>query len=498
MKILTAVLGASVIVVAGCSAPPTATSGTLRVGIVSLAQSDTLDPAAATTAGGYAIAAQLYDTLTEYGPDGKLRPRLAESVEPGKTADEWTVRLRDASWQNGDPVTAKDVVATIQRWFDQKLPPTTLVPFIDPAKIDVPDQHTLVFHLKYPTTTFSDAFTSPTAAIVPAGFDPKHPVGSGPYALDDFDPGVRVTFKADEHYWNGAPHSKALEFVSFADGSSEVNALLGKQIDVASQVDPALVSTVKADQSLQVSSFPSSGTLTWVMNVQQKPFDDPVVRQAFRLAVDRQQLIDQVYDGYATLGNDYFSPFDPLYDHDLPQRTYDPNRAKAVLQAAGYTAPVTVQLVGTDNRPTSERQNQLLIQQAAAAGFDVQFKQVDQATFYGDAYGTYPLSLSYWGFLDIFDQAAETITKDAPYNSSHWTDPQYDKLFDQAVQTIDEPARADLVHRMQKIEYDSGAYVVPVFLDSVTAHTANVEGFEAYPNTDGPNGYHFDTLTDKG
>lgn len=493
-----AVIAAAAIVLAACSGSggngPTG-SATLKVGIASLADGDATDPAKATTAGGYALARQVFDTLTEYGTDGAWQPQLAKSVEPGATAAEWTVTLADAKWSDGEPVTADDVVATVKRWFADELPPAGSLPFVDPAKVTATDEKTVHFELKYATVTFPEAFTSPTTSIVPKDFDEKKPIGSGPFVLDTNDPGVQLTFSANKDYFRGAPGVDKLEVISFADATSEANALTAGQIDVASDLDPTLVDVVKASTSDEVYSYPTSGTLTWVMNTQKEPFTDPEVMKALRLAVDRQAIIDQVYNGYAKLGNDYFSPFDPLYDHDLPQREYAPDEAKSILTAAGYTLPVKVELWGTDNTPTSKRQNEALVTQAAAAGFEITFKNVDSATFYGDAYGTYPLSLSYWGFLGIFDQAGFTITATAPYNSSHWTDPEYDKLYNEAIQTVDEGERRALVSQMQTIEYERGAYVVPIFLDRIIGLSKTVKGAEQYPNSDGPFGYNFRILS---
>ncbi len=470
--------------------------GTLRVGITSLSTSDALDPAESSTAGGYAIAGQLYDTLTEYDTEGKVAMRLAESVEAGKDASVWTVKLRDdATWSTGEAVTADDVKSTFTRIFDQKLPPSESLSYIDPDQIAVVDATTLTFTLKEPTVLFPEALTSPTVSIVPQDFDPAAPVGSGPFVLGTNTPGTSVTFTANKKYWAGSPHVDSLELISFADASAQVNALIGGQIDMASGLDPSMVSTVKAAGSgFVVDNYATSGTLTWQMNVEQKPFDDPVVRQALRLAVDRQQLVDQVLSGYGTVGNDIFNPFDPMYNSTLAQRSADPAAAKKLLEDAGYTLPIAVELTAAPLTSFSDRLNEVFVQQAAAAGFDISFKSVDSATYYGDAYGTYPLSMSYWGFLGIFDQAALTIANDAPYNATKWHDDAYDKLYNEAVTTVDTTRRTDLVHQMQQIEYDSGAYVVAVFLDSISAYSDRVAGYSTYPNTDGGNGYHFNTM----
>lgn len=503
-----AAVTAAALVLASCSggssasssaSSSSATGGTLRVGITSLSTADSLDPAEVSTAGGYAIAGQLYDTLTEYGTDGAVTMRLASSVEPGDTADVWTVTLRDdATWSDGTPVTSADVIATFQRILDPAapLPPASSIPYVQADQIVAVDDHTVQFTLAYPTVLFPEALTSPTMSIVPVDFDPAAPIGSGPFVLDEMTPGTEVTFTANPEYWGDGPSVDALDLVSFDDASAQVNALIGGQIDMASGLDPSLVKVVEAaGDGFVVDAYATSGTLTWQMNVSLEPFDDPVVREALRLAVDREQMVDQVFDGYATVGNDVFSPFDALYNDELPQREADPAAAKKLLEDAGYTLPLAVELTAAPVTSTADRLNEVLVEQAAEAGFDITFNSVDSATYYGDAYGTYPLSLSYWGFLGIFDQAAFTIVSDAPYNATHWQDDEYDALYDQAVQTVDTTERTALVHQMQQIEYDRGAYVVAVFLDSISAYAANVTGYSTYPNTDGGNGYHFATLS---
>ncbi len=501
-RTLAAVAGitAAALLLTGCATGSSSSTsgggGTLRVGIVSLSDADALDPASASTTGGYVIARQLFDTLSEYGTDGSWQPQLASSITADdSTAKVWTVELNDATWSDGTAVTADDVVYTVKRWFSEKLPPSGSLAFVDPDQVVAKDDKTVQFTLKYGTVTFPEAFTSPTTSIVPTGFDPANPIGSGPYTLKTNDPGVQLTFEANTDYFRGAPGSSELDVISFADSSSAVSALTANQIDVDASMDPTLVDLVTGTSGYSIYNYHTSGTLTWVMNTQQKPLDDPVVRQALMLSVDRQALVDQVYNGYATLGNDIFNPFDPMYNSSLPQREYSPAAAKAMLEAAGYSLPVTVELTGTDNQPTSVKQNEALVKQAAEAGFNIEYTYVDSATFYGDAYGTYPLSLSYWGYLGIFDQAAFTIANNAPYNSSHWQNDQYDELYNEAITTVDDTKRKALVAQMQQIEYQTGAYIVPLFADAVIGLSDSVTGTASYPNSDGAFGYNFRILS---
>jgi peptide/nickel transport system substrate-binding protein len=227
------------------------------------------------------------------------------------------------------------------------------------------------------------------------------------------------------------------------------------------------------------------------MNAGRKPFDDSRVRQALRLVVNRQQLIDQVYDGHATLGNDIFSPDDEAYNTELPQREKNVAAAKQLLIAAGYKGGLKVVLTAASIQPTADRQNEVLVQQAAKAGFEIVVDRVDTASYYGDAYGTYPLSLSFWGKLSIFEQAAFTVVKDAPYNATHWHDEEYDALYQQALRAVDDKTRIGLVHRMQAIEYERGPYIVAAFLNNVSAYDSRLMGYQPYPNCDGASGYNF-------
>jgi peptide/nickel transport system substrate-binding protein len=472
--------------------------GTLRVGIVSLSTDDALDPAMASTEGGYSTATQLFDTLDQYGTNGKVTMRLAKSMVTQGSAKTWIVTLRNAKWSNGKPVTADDLIYTIKRILNPKspLPPASSIPFISSTGMTAVNAHTVKFELKYPTVDFLDAFTSPTMSIVPQGFNPKKPIGSGPFVLASDNPGTEITFTANKNYWNAPqPYVSQLDLISFPNSTAQVNALLGGQIDAASSIDPSLVRVVKAAGSgYSVYAYPTTSTLTWQMNVSKAPFNNPLVREALRLAVNRQQIVSLVYDGYATVGNDIFSPGDEGYNNTLPQRSQDIAKAKQLLAKAGYPNGLTVQLTAAPIYPTANLQNEVLVQQAKAAGFNIVFHQVDEATYYGSGYGTYPLSLSFWGDLSIFDQAAFTVVNGAPYNATHWQNATYNALYNQAVRTVDTASRIALVHKMQQIEYDSGAYVVADFMDNITAYRSSVGGQEPYPNTDGASGYYFATM----
>ncbi|MBS1888568.1 MAG: ABC transporter substrate-binding protein [Actinobacteria bacterium] len=457
--------------------------GTLRVAIPGMSTSDTLDPAEASTTSSAAICKQLYDTLTSYDTHGLLVNQLAEEIHC-EAPDKWVVRLRQAHWHDGKPVTADDLIYTFQRILK---PPGLYnvgeIEFIDPNNIKKLDSRTIRMQFKRPAMYFPDTMTSFNQSIVPVGFNAKEPIGSGAFKLSSYTAGQRATFEAFSDYWvPNQPYIDELSFVNFPTGTAQVNGLVGGQVDVAPDLDPTLIPVVEQGGSkFNVFVYPSSATLTWPMDCSKPPFNDVRVRQALRLAVNRKQLISQVYAGHAVIANDYFGPFDPEYNHSLPQREQDIEKAKSLLKAAGQEE-LAVQLTGAPILPMANRQNEVLVQQVAPAGFKVEFRQVDEATFYGPQYGTYPLSLSLWGSLSILDQAALTEAPTAPYNNTHFKDAEYEKLFEEAAAQKDDEKRKQIVHRMQEISYERGPYVVTQFHDYVTGYSAGVTGYRPYPN----------------
>jgi peptide/nickel transport system substrate-binding protein len=470
--------------------------GTIRAAITPFDPSDSLDPAQIYSTGGYAMNKQLYDTLAGYGPQGEIQHWLAEEIIP-EAPDRWVVRVRDAEWHNGKPVTADDVMYTFRRAVNPKkpLPNAAEIAFIDPNGMRKLDARTVRFQFKYGAMFFPDTLCSPTQALVPVGFNIKKPIGTGPFSLASFTPGQRATFDRFDSYWRpNQPYVDRVIFIGFPSGTSQVNALIGGQADVAPGIDPSLVRVVKAaGRGHTVFGYHTSATLTWQMNVQKPPFNDIRARQALRLAVDRKQIVEQVYGGHALIGNDLFGPYDEFYARDIPQREQDIDKARALLRAAGHPQ-VAVQLTAAPILATADHQNDVLVTQAKTSGFKIDFRKVDVATYYGKGYGHYPLSLSFWGLLNIMDQAAFTKVKSSPYNATHWNDPEYNKLFLEAARQKNKVKRRAIMHRMQEIEWQRGTYVVAEFVDSLTGYSSKLTGYKPYPNGQAASDFGFREL----
>jgi peptide/nickel transport system substrate-binding protein len=214
------------------------------------------------------------------------------------------------------------------------------------------------------------------------------------------------------------------------------------------------------------------------MRVDVAPFSDVKVRQAMRLIVDRQQMIDQTLSGYGSLGNDLYAPFDPAYASDLPQREQDIDQAKSLLASAGQEG-LQVELFTGDDIPVGPAAANLFVEQAKAAGVDV--KLTKKTPFYGDDYLSYPFAQDFWNTRNYIPQAAVgTFPPDqgGTYNETHWDNQEHRDLVNAAAQELDEAKRADLLHQAQEIEYNEGGLIIWGFKQQVDGYGANVKGLE--------------------
>lgn len=454
--------------------------GTLRVGIVGGSVKDSLDAHSPVTHPDQARVISLYDTLATYDVEHQVEMSLADTITPSDDGRTWTVELRDdLKFSDGSQITADDVIYTFRRITDPEDPKAGASAFEDLERdqLEAKDDQTIVFPFKEPFVTFPDAVAQYGVGIVPEGYDPAEPVGSGPFMLESFEPGQQSTFVKNPHYWReGQPHVDSLVIIDFPDDTARVNALLGGQVDAIDQLPLGQINVVTANPELKVLESETGSWIPFTMRVDQPPFDDARVREAFRLIVDRQQMVDQVLGGHGTIGNDMYAPFDRCYPSDIPQREQDIDRAKALLAEAGQSK-LTVELTTSPVAAGLVEAAQVFAQQAAEAGVTVNVNKVDPGVFYGDDYLSWTFAQDFWFTRDYLPQTANSGFTSSPYNETHWDNPEWNDLVHQANATVDEAARCDLIQQAQQIEYDEGGYIIWGFPNNLDAHSAAVEGF---------------------
>jgi len=211
------------------------------------------------------------------------------------------------------------------------------------------------------------------------------------------------------------------------------------------------------------------------MRVDAAPFNDVRVRQAMRLLVNRPQMLDAVFGGNGTIGNDVCSLFDPSYDKSLAQRHYDPVHARALLKAAGQEN-LHVQLVSSPIAQGASGSAQAFVQQAKAGGVTINLRQVNVTQFYGPQYLKWVFAQDFSFYQYYLPSVAQFFVPSGPYNECHFNNPRYTSLFNQALKIVDPAKRIPLVHEMQQIDYSQGGYIIPFFPPVIDGVAANVHG----------------------
>jgi peptide/nickel transport system substrate-binding protein len=480
-----AVPGLGIAACGGSSAPVSHKSasqikkgGTLRVALSGGSSSDTLDAQSAITTADFARIFQLNEPLIGFGPDAHLVPILAEELTPSADATSWVVRVRPGvTFHNGKALTADDVIYSLRRIVNPKAPLPGAAPIaaVDTAGMKKLDSRTVRIPCHTPYAILDQTLANYYYNIVPVGYNPKAPVGTGPFKYVSFTPGQQSIFDRYDSYWrSGEPYVDRAVITDFADETSQLNALTSNQADMVNQLSSAAGRTLQASGS-QVVISNGGGWVPFTMRVDLPPFNDGRVRQAMRLLVNRPQMLDAVFGGHGTVGNDVFSRYDPSYDASLAQRHYDPAQAKSLLKAAGHEN-LHVELVSAPIAQGASGCAQVLVQQAKAGGVSISLRQVTVTQFYGPQYLKWAFAQDFSFYQYYLPSVAQFFVPSGPYNECHFNNPRYTSLFNQALKIIDPAKRYPIIHEMQQIDYAGGGYIIPLFPPVIDGVGASVHG----------------------
>jgi peptide/nickel transport system substrate-binding protein len=474
----------------GISSVPTASSvakvtgppkrgGTLRAAITGGSSADTLDPLSAITNADFSRVDNLYEPLVGLTPSAQAQLILADEVTPNATATEWTIRLKPGiTFHNGKDLTADDVIYTFQTIMNPKAPAAAAAGLssIDAKGMTKLDSLTVRIPCTTPFASFYEALAIPGYSdVIPVGYNPSAPVGTGAFKLQSFTPGTQSTFVRYDGYWqSGLPYLDEVVITDYSDATSQVNALLSGQADVVNLLSADVIAVVES-QGKRILISDGGGWNPFTMRVDVAPFNDVRVRQAMRLVIDRPQMMEILFGGAGTLGNDVFGIWAPEYDHSLPQRHQDIDQAKSLLKAAGHEG-LTVQLVTSDIGQGTIQAAEVLAQQASAAGMHMNVSTVTVNDFYGPGYLKWVFAQDYWYYNFYLPQVSLATLPTSPFNETHFDNPAYNKLYAEAIATIDPAKRQELSYEMQRIDYTEGGLIIPFFPPVIDGYGANVEG----------------------
>ncbi len=456
--------------------------GSLSVGATGGGSSDTLDAHIPVTDPDIMRNWNLYESLAVRSPDfSSIDYLVATSIEPYKnSAKEWVVTIRpDIEFHNGKTVAPEDVIFSLQRILDPKDPKTgaSSIGYVDAKNLKQLGKNQVLIPLKSANAAFVDEIGQYFNAIVPVGYDPKKPVGTGAFMYESFTPGQQSVFKRFPNYWQKPkPYVDSLTIIDFTEDSARVNALQSGQVQAIDNLPTAQISQIKGYGGYAVLIAQTGQWQPFTMRVDVAPFSDVRVRQAMRLIVDRPQMVTQVLSGEGRIANDMYAPYDPAYYSALPQRQQDIEQAKSLLKQAGHSG-LTVQLTTSPVFQGVVQAAEVFAQQATAAGVKVKLNQVNTSVFYGPNYLKWPFAQDFWATREYLPQVAQGSLPASPFNETHWANPTFIKLIAEAQAELNTSKRIDLLRQAQKLEYDSGGYIIPYFSNQIDAYSTKLGGF---------------------
>jgi peptide/nickel transport system substrate-binding protein len=456
--------------------------GHLNIGMAGGSSDDTIDAHKSVTYLDTGRLQSLYDPLAQLDGQGKPENLLAESIRPHTMAlDRWVIRLRKGvTFHNGKPLTADDVIFSFQRVLRNNYSGKLGLGPIDIKNTTAPDSLTVLVKMTRPFSSFPQQLASfwLYLFIVPVGYNPAKPIGTGPFKFQSFAPGQRSVFVRNPNYWRtGLPYVDTLTISDFADTTSLQDALVTGVVQAAGNLDGPQIPALQSQGGVHAVVSRTGEIQPFTMRVDRPPFNDVRVRQAMRLLVDRGALISSALDGFGTEANDLFSPYDPDFDHGL-RRQPDIPQAMHLLKQAGRE-DLRVTLVTSNIATSTVAMATVLAQQAKAAGVTISLQNVPSGSFFGTVYLKSEFSQDYYNYFPYLTQVAQSMLPASPFNETHTNNPAYTSLYNQANGTADPSLTRELLFRMQQIDFAQGGYIIPAFVDSLDAYSDKIGGYAA-------------------
>jgi peptide/nickel transport system substrate-binding protein len=302
------------------------------------------DPHFSTSSNDIRISFNLYDNLVSRRPDGKLHPGLAtEWKTQGSTT--WVFKVRQGvKWHNGDPFSSADAKFSLERTLDPTVKTRVNTVFTTIDRIEAPDAGTLIIHTKKPDPLLPARLAFYGGQIVPKKyleavggdtFNTK-PVGTGPVQFVSWTKDDKVVLDANPNYWGGRIDVDRVIFRAIPEMAPRIAALLKGEVDVITQLPPDQGDRVNANASTRVAGALYAGLYVLAVNSKVKPLDNPLVKQALSLGIDREAIVKELWRGRGIVPSGPIARGDNHFDASLPALAYNPKEARERLKKAGY------------------------------------------------------------------------------------------------------------------------------------------------------------------
>jgi peptide/nickel transport system substrate-binding protein len=439
------------------------------------------------------IFQQMFESLYTVSEDGKsVKPWLATGYDLSPDQLTYTFHLRKGvKFHTGQEMTSADVKFSI----DAARQADNGWAFIDLAikKVDAPDPYTVVVTTKYKWAPLVADIALFNNAVLPkdyGGMTKKQfydaPVGTGPFKWDHWTHGQEIKLVKNANYWQkGKPYLDSVTWTTVPTDATRELQLKGGQVQVDEFPPFSSIDTLKQTPGVTMTLFPSTRTDYMPFNFKVKPFDDPHVRRAISLAVDRQALVDSVLFGYGDPANSFMPPQVPYYDKSSPGLQYDMTAAKAEMAQSSVPNGFSFEQTVGSGVDIEAQVAQVLQQSLKQLNIDMKIRKVDPSVEFAQQQKfDYQMTFAYWT-MDIADPdelvSFAVDNKTAGSFFTDYNDPQQVAWTKQAQSTFDPAQRQALYSQIQKKAAEDAFMVFLWYSPYRYAYSDKLQGFLVYP-----------------
>ncbi|MCX7287787.1 MAG: ABC transporter substrate-binding protein [Rhodobacterales bacterium] len=488
-----AAMGGTMMSATAASAEEPKKGGIFRMGWGGGESTDTLDPGLADSPVPFVVNRQWGDTIVNVTADGQIEPRLAESMTSNADGTEWRFMIRQGvKFHDGTDMTIDDVVATFKRHSDENSKSGAFGIMQGISGIAA-DGNEVVFTLSTGNADLPYLLSDYHLVVQPKGGvdNPNAAIGTGTWKLVTAEPGVRYTFEKNPADWDATRgHYDGVELIVINDNTARTSALQSGQVDIINRVDPKVAKLLAKMPGVVVENVSGRGHYVFIMHTDTAPFDNNDLRLALKYAINRQELVDKILDGYGGVGND--TPINaayPLYTA-VAQREFDTAKAAEHYKKSGHDGTPIVLIVADTAFPGAVDAAALFQQSAAAAGIPLEIQRVPDDGYWSDVWNVKPFCASYWGGRPVQDQMWSTAyLSTADWNDTKYKNPELDAMILAARSETDVAKRTDLYLKIAQVVHDDGGTICPMFNDFIDAKSDKIAGYMKDPNFEAMGGW---------
>lgn len=474
-----------------------------------------LDPINIVDGESIRVTHAIFETLFEYDEELELQPKLAESYDRNDDGLTWTIKLKEGiQFHDGTDFNANAVVFNFERWMDEDNPyhigDFPYYPFLyggfkgdSEHKIEsvkAIDEFTVEIKLTEEMAPFLSFLAIPMFGIAspeaieqyPENFY-EHPVGTGPFVFDSWTRNDKVVLKKNENYYiENQPYLDEIIFTVVPDNSARLNALLTGEADMVDGMNPEDADTVLANDGLELLKRPSFTNGYMVFNTEMEPFNDPLVRQAIDMAIDKEGIVNAFYSGFADVAKNPIPPVLWGYNDEVAVNSFDIEKAKELLKEAGYEDGFETEIWTMSNArpymPQPIKVTEAIQANLAEIGITADIVTYEWATYLEKTgNGEHPMAMFGWtGVMAdpdnfLYPNLSNTNTTKPASNRAFYQSEDFTNLLEEARVTFDQEKRVELYKEAQALFHKDLPWALIADTTPPIGLADYVEGFVPHP-----------------